>query len=488
MIDVPQVQAQLAQLPTHDWQAEENAFTQMRREDRLKYLGGLPPPPHSMSFTPKQKAGAVYPSIDYKHMGYIPDILDQGGCGSCVCNAAAGHLQTVFRQRIGTPSFDIHPDRQIMWDCSAVKNGFGCKMGWYANQALDYLIHVGTFPESFEAYIAQDSVCVAYGPDELAQLIRIGKWNPLVGGDAIKAALQVSTMMTDFAIYSSFFSYASGVYKPLPGETPVGYHCVEITAWDEARKCWGGRNSWNYWWGDQGSFYLAEDSGTGFANTGYQIDPTTLDAPFWNIHPGGIDPHKKPVPPPPPPPDVAVLQSPIDGAQAWDGSGPFVWTEVPGATAYYLYVGTSPGLKDVYDGGETQALSATVASLPLMQPLYAQVWTKAGGHWHAAAPILFTSSKALPSDHAEFTNPGKDGLDPSQTIAWTRAPGADAYYLYVGTALGRKDVVNFGETLAAEYRASNLPRGVPLFFRIYTKRRGEDGRTLWPHTDVTITL
>jgi hypothetical protein len=49
--------------------------------------------------------------------------------------------------------------------------------------------------------------------------------------------------------------------------------------------------------------------------------------------------------------------------------------------AYYLYVGTSPGAKDVVDSGERLAQSYTAAHLPAERTLYARLWTKIAGVW-----------------------------------------------------------------------------------------------------------
>ena len=50
--------------------------------------------------------------------------------------------------------------------------------------------------------------------------------------------------------------------------------------------------------------------------------------------------------------------------------------------------------------------------------------------------------------------------------------GAQAYYLYVGSAVGARDYVNSGEIQATSYPAGGLPRGVPIYARIWVKVGG----------------
>ena len=42
----------------------------------------------------------------------------------------------------------------------------------------------------------------------------------------------------------------------------------------------------------------------------------------------------------------------------------FTWTAAPGATGYYLRLGTTAGANNIYGSGEITATSATVSNLP----------------------------------------------------------------------------------------------------------------------------
>ena len=74
-----------------------------------------------------------------------------------------------------------------------------------------------------------------------------------------------------------------------------------------------------------------------------------------------------------------MILYPTNGAVNADLSQPIQWTSVAHVQAYYLYVGTTRGAKDLVDTGEMLQTSYLVAQLPAGQTVYARLWTKAGG-------------------------------------------------------------------------------------------------------------
>src|SRR5262249_10326310 len=105
----------------------------------------------------------------------------------------------------------------------------------------------------------------------------------------------------------------------------------------------------------------------------------------------------------------ATFLYPTQVTQDMNPAQPFRWTSVADALAYYLYVGTTPGSKDVVDTGEIQATSYTVPSLPTGQTLYARIYTKTTSGWQHS-DITFGvgpgyATFLYPSDRAEYVNP-----------------------------------------------------------------------------------
>ena len=178
--------------------------------------------------------------------------------------------------------------------------------------------------------------------------------------------------------------------------------------------------------------------------------------------------------------DTAAITYPANGAVNVDVLQPIQWTAVPNAQAYYLYIGTAIGAKDLVNSGETQQTSYFVANLPPGQTLYVRLSTKVGGIWR------FTDSTftAAPVHTAAITYPAAGQLNADMTtpFQWSSVPNAQAYYLYVGTTAGAKNLVDTGELHQLWYLAPNLPAGQTLYARIYTELSGA-----WWYTDTTFT-
>merc|ERR1711971_394674 len=60
-----------------------------------------------------------------------------------------------------------------------------------------------------------------------------------------------------FTVFEDFPNYKSGVYQHVAGK-PLGGHAIRILGWgvDEGTPYWLVANSWNYDWGDKGTFKI----------------------------------------------------------------------------------------------------------------------------------------------------------------------------------------------------------------------------------------
>jgi uncharacterized repeat protein (TIGR03803 family) len=177
----------------------------------------------------------------------------------------------------------------------------------------------------------------------------------------------------------------------------------------------------------------------------------------------------------------ATFINPANGATNVDLTQPFTWTSVGGVQAYYLYVGTSLGAKDLVNTGEIQQTSYRVpATLATGATLYARLWTKVGGTWR----FVDASFSAPPI--ARFTYPATSttAVDPMLPLTWTTVPAAQAYYLYIGSTPGAKDLVNTGEIQQTSYLLrSTVPVNQMLYARLWTKVAG-----VWRFTDRTFSV
>ena len=124
------------------------------------------------------------------------------------------------------------------------------------------------------------------------------------------------------------------------------------------------------------------------------------------------------------PPVAAQFVNPVNGATNIVVAQPIQWTTITGAQAYYLYVGTTLGAKDLINTGETQLTSWPASTLPAGITLYARIWTKLANVWRYN-DITFTAS-AL---RATMITPasGAANVDPAGMLEWTSVPAAQKY-------------------------------------------------------------
>ena len=173
---------------------------------------------------------------------------------------------------------------------------------------------------------------------------------------------------------------------------------------------------------------------------------------------------------------AAVVTSPLNGTTDADLSRPIQWTSVPNVQAYYLYVGSTPGGKDLVNTGEIQQTSYQASGLPSGQVLYARLWTKAGGVWRYTDSTFSGHARAV----ITFPRDGAIDADLRQLIQWTTVPNAQAYYLYIGTTPGARDLVNSGEIQQTSYAYIGAPANRTLYARLWTKTGG-----IWRYSDST---
>ncbi len=166
-----------------------------------------------------------------------------------------------------------------------------------------------------------------------------------------------------------------------------------------------------------------------------------------------------------------LLLQPLAGQSIRQSATPFRWSPVAGAQAYYLWVGTSPGAKDVVDSGEmapTHLALDTTTLLPRDTALYARLYRLIDGRWSYDVDVPFTAV----ADPGDLLYP-RAGMVLSEAslglpFRWQEVPTASAYYLYVGTQPGLHDVVNSSE-MPATMTTRDMLRGMPLNTALYAR-------------------
>jgi hypothetical protein len=171
----------------------------------------------------------------------------------------------------------------------------------------------------------------------------------------------------------------------------------------------------------------------------------------------------------------AALTLPAPGSTLTSTSASFTWTAGSGATAYWLYVGTT-GVRsaNVYSSGSTTATSLTVNNIPANGvTLYVTLFSNINGTW---TPESYTYTESGSYTLAAMTGPapGSTLTNTSATFTWSPGGGPTAYWLYLGTTGPKSvNVFNSGATTATSLTVNNLPaNGVTIYATLFSEIDG----------------
>jgi hypothetical protein len=160
----------------------------------------------------------------------------------------------------------------------------------------------------------------------------------------------------------------------------------------------------------------------------------------------------------------AAITVPEEGARLESAKQTFRWSG--GADEYWLYIGSKPGTHDLLDSGSLAlATSYKAEGLPLDgRTLYVQLWFRRDGDWHSTETTYLAHQRQGAVDVA-MTSPATSATITKSEVTFSWLGEADAYWLYVGTSKGAKDIWDSGNLNGAK---SNTVSGIPL-----------DGTPLW---------
>ncbi len=184
--------------------------------------------------------------FDWRRLGKVPPIRDQGQCGSCWAFASAAAYEASYAIQ---NNLNVDASEQHILSCS---NGGTCK-GGYFSKALNFTIQHGVADQTTLPYVAQDKTC----QPNLPSPYRSAVWafvNDKVTLPAVRdikdAICAHGPVVAAVNATRAFQAYKGGVFNERdPGNIN---HAIVLVGWDDARGAWLLKNSWGVRWGEAG--------------------------------------------------------------------------------------------------------------------------------------------------------------------------------------------------------------------------------------------
>ncbi|XP_044471061.1 thiol protease aleurain-like [Mangifera indica] len=194
---------------------------------------------------------------DWRKVGIVSPVKDQGHCGSCWTFSTTGALEAAYHQAFGK---QISLSEQQLVDCAQAFNNFGCN-GGLPSQAFEYIKYNGGLDtEEAYPYTGKDGVCKFSSENVGVQVV--DSVNITLGAeDELKHAVAfVRPVSVAFQVVKDFRLYKSGVYSSdTCGSTPMDVnHAVLAVGYgvENGVPYWLIKNSWGESWGDHGYFKM----------------------------------------------------------------------------------------------------------------------------------------------------------------------------------------------------------------------------------------
>ncbi|KAM7513531.1 hypothetical protein LguiA_003114 [Lonicera macranthoides] len=194
---------------------------------------------------------------DWRKVGIVSPVKNQGQCGSCWTFSTTGALESAYAQAYGK---GISLSEQQLVDCAGAFNNFGCN-GGLPSQAFEYIKYNGGLEtEDSYPYTGVDGKCKFSSQNIAVQVLE--SVNITLGAeDELKQAVGlIRPVSVAFEVVDGFKLYKDGVFSSdICGSSPMDVnHAVLAVGYgvENGVPYWLIKNSWGADWGLDGYFKM----------------------------------------------------------------------------------------------------------------------------------------------------------------------------------------------------------------------------------------
>jgi len=240
-----------------------NKYADMTNTEFRKIMNGAKSGPAKTPIDPTtgttNTVGALPASMDWRTLGAVTPVKDQGQCGSCWSFSATGAMETAWFRKTGKL---VSLSEQNLVDCSGSYGNQGCNGGWMDGAFKYVKANMGIDTEAGYPYKATQGSCAFTKVNSGAS---VTGYTDLPSGS--ESALQTAVAMNgtiSVAIDASanqFQLYKSGIYMTSTCSTTNLDHAVLVVGYGtfNGQDYWLVKNSWGTSWGLSGYFWMARN-------------------------------------------------------------------------------------------------------------------------------------------------------------------------------------------------------------------------------------
>lgn len=245
----------------HGFEVAINKFADLSSEEFVKMFNGYKQRPKTGQ-NPTFLAPAnvqLNQTVDWRKLGYVTGVKNQGQCGSCWSFSATGSLEGQHFKKTGKL---VSLSEQNLVDCSGAEGNEGCD-GGFMDWAFNYIQkNNGIDTEASYPYTAQDGTCHFNKANVGAT---VAGHTDIKSGDEKALQQAVGTVgPISVAIDASNWSfqlYSKGVYnEPACSSSQLDHGVLAVGYGTQGKKAyWLVKNSWGADWGLQGYILMSRD-------------------------------------------------------------------------------------------------------------------------------------------------------------------------------------------------------------------------------------
>jgi cathepsin L len=198
------------------------------------------------------KCEATARSFDWRALGKVTAVRNQGGCGSCWAFATLGAYEGSHLIRNNHAADGA--EQQVL-NCSGAGT---CSGGWWA---FAFLLPTGTATEVSYPYTANDLACKT----QIATPFHAVTWGYVKSDGGVPTQAEMKQALCKYGPLAvavnatpSFQAYTGDVFNE--NDQSTINHGVTLIGWDDDKGAWLIKNSWGTGWGLSGYMWIAYGS------------------------------------------------------------------------------------------------------------------------------------------------------------------------------------------------------------------------------------